>query len=59
MPTGINYLAGTGMGSHYPCPSCPTAIPKRKGGGCTGGAGPTWAEEWFRFKGNMGRFLEP
>ncbi|EEC73891.1 hypothetical protein OsI_08693 [Oryza sativa Indica Group] len=27
MPAGINYLAGTGMGSHYPCPSCPTAIP--------------------------------
>ncbi len=31
MPAGMNYLAGTGMGSHYSCPSCPTAIPTGKG----------------------------
>uniref|UniRef100_A0A0E0J7U9 Uncharacterized protein n=1 Tax=Oryza nivara TaxID=4536 RepID=A0A0E0J7U9_ORYNI len=30
IPTGTNNLMGMGMGRHYPCPSRPIAIPRRK-----------------------------
>uniref|UniRef100_A0A0D3G2E4 Uncharacterized protein n=1 Tax=Oryza barthii TaxID=65489 RepID=A0A0D3G2E4_9ORYZ len=31
--TGANNLTDTGMGRHYPCPSCPIAIPRDSGDG--------------------------